>query len=431
MHSADAADFTTGRSRPLWPRIQNAALASGQWCAVVSLFAVPLNKPATNIALALCIVFSVLGRDARERWREAARHPVAQGALVWWAVLMLSALHTWYATSAFPRTGSFVWACWYPLVFASLLQSKQWRSRGLFAFAAAVGLVLLASCGMEIGLLPQRTGSQLSPNMHDTVLKEYTQQGMSTLILACMAMAVAFATHSKRLRRFCLLVVAVAVANVMFMLESRTAFLTLIPLAFYWIWRSFGQRQLDKRVLLAMLLLGGAAVTMTLQTQSVRDRLINAIPQEINLYLTHRQPTSTGIRLELWHQTIPIIASAPLFGHGLRSWEPLYRESIKGLPNFDAFNMGHPHQDMLLIAAEQGLVGLAIYLFLLLALARYLWRLDRPQRDIFICVLLIYLTAGLANGLWADFTHRHVFILLLGCIPLAPRMQAEKLSDVA
>jgi O-antigen ligase len=56
---------------------------------------------------------------------------------------------------------------------------------------------------------------------------------------------------------------------------------------------------------------------------------------------------------------------------------------------------------------------------LLVALARYIRRLDPVPRDIYSCILLIYLTAGLANGLWADFSHRHLFILLLACMPLA------------
>jgi O-antigen ligase len=82
------------------------------------------------------------------------------------------------------------------------------------------------------------------------------------------------------------------------------------------------------------------------------------------------------------------------------------------------FLMGHPHQEMLLILAEQGAVGLLVYLILLVALARYISRLDPPEQGIYASILLIYLVAGLANGLWADFTHRNVFVLLLACIPM-------------
>lgn len=404
-------------------RTRRALLGAGQWCAVASLFAVPLNKPATNITLGLAIIFSLLGANAGQRWREAARHPVARGALLWWGVLILSALHTWYATSAFPRTGTFVWVFCYPLALGSLLQTPVWRRRALLAFALAVTLVLLASCAMAMGLLPQRPEALASAIFRNTVFKEYTQQGMSTLMLAAMAIAAAMATRSSRVRLGCVLVAALALANVTLMLESRTSYLTVLPLAIYWIWQFIARKPPGKRLVLALaiLVVAVAALASAWSTHFVQQRLVQAVPQEIHLYLNHRQPTSTGIRLELWRRTLPIIASAPIFGHGLREWAPLYHASIEGLPHFAAFDMGHPHQDMLLIAAEQGLAGLAVYLLLLLALARYLRRLDRPERDIFNCVLLIFVTAGLANGLWADFTHRHVFVLLLACIPLVAR----------
>lgn len=411
--------MTVSPRRLPWARAREAMLAAGRWCAVACLFFVPLNKPATNVALGLTLLFSVLGTDVRRRWTEAARHPVVRGALVWWAVLMLSALHAWYLTSSFPRTASFVWACAYPLLFASLLQTTPWRRRAMLAFAAATGFVVLASFGMSLGLMPQRHDVLISPAMHNTVFKEYTQQGLATLILASMAAATAVATRSKKLRRFCFVVTGLALINVTLVLESRTAYLTLVPLVIYWMWRSATQWRLGKRVVLAMLLSAVAVLAFAWSTPFVQKRLVQAIPQEIGPYLTERQPTSVGIRLELWRRTLPIIAAAPLFGHGLHQWAPLYRESIAQLPDFDDFNMGHPHQEMLLVAAEQGLVGLAVYLFLLLALARYVQRLEQPERDIYNCLLLIYLAAGLANGLWADFTHRHAFILLLACIPLA------------
>jgi O-antigen ligase len=33
---------------------------------------------------------------------------------------------------------------------------------------------------------------------------------------------------------------------------------------------------------------------------------------------------------------------------------------------------------------------------------------------------LIYVTAGLANCILVDFSHRHIFLMLLACIPVVP-----------
>ena len=64
------------------PRMRAKLLVAGQWCAVASLFVVPLNKPATNVAVVLAALFSMLGSDARIRWLAASRNPVARGALL-------------------------------------------------------------------------------------------------------------------------------------------------------------------------------------------------------------------------------------------------------------------------------------------------------------------------------------------------------------
>lgn len=400
--------------------VRDRLLVIGQWCALAALFVVPLNKPATNDAIGLCLIFSLCGSATRERWLAAARHPVARGALLWWAVLMLSAVHAWATGGHVRNTGSFIWACWYPLLFGSLLHTASWRRRGLLALGASITLVLLISYAMAAGLVPQRDIAQTLPTMRNTVFKEYTQQGVAVLLLGSMALAAGLA--SKRWRRWLLIALAaLAYANVVMVLESRTAYLTLLPVLAYWIWRLLlrSHHKLRTATVLGTLIVVGA--TAAWAASPLRTRLVQAVSQGIAHYLHDRTPSPVGIRLELWQQSLPIIASSPWIGHGLDQWAPLYRESIEGLPDFKSYLMGHPHQEMLLILSEQGVLGLAIFLGLLVLLARYIARLDAPWRDIYTCGLLIYLSAGLANCLWADFSHRHLFILFLACIPLVER----------
>ena len=416
--NSDHAIEPMSNRQPFVARMRESACVAGRWCAVACLFMVPINKPATNVAIGLALLFSLLGRDVRQRWLTALHHPVVQGALVWWAVLVLSAVHTWVETSVLPLSGSFVWACWYPLLLGSLLQTPQWRRRALIAFALAVGIVLLISCGMYVGWIPQRSIELLQPNLRNTVFKEYTQQGVAMLVFAAMGVAAAMTTQSKSRRIFFAAAALLALANVIFMLESRTSYLTMVPLLAYWAWRGVLKNLSGWRVAAIACAMATATLALIWFTPPIRARLVLSVAHEAEVYVTQRTPTSTGIRLELWRRTLPMIASAPVFGHGLRQWAPLYRQSIEGLPNFHAFLMGHPHQEMLLILAEQGFAGLLVYLLLLVALARYIGRLDQPERDIYACLWLIYLTAGLANCLWDDFSHRLLFISLLACIPL-------------
>jgi O-antigen ligase len=415
------------------PRVEkwrSHALLLARWCAVVSLFMAPINKPGTNAALGLCILLSLLGSDTRQRWMASWRQPVVRGTLIWWAVLSLSALHTWYLTSTLVLGGSFVWVCWYPLVFGSVLDDDRWRQRALIAFGIAMALTLLLSFGMASGLIPQRSVAQAQPFMRNTVFKEYTQQGLATLIFGSIALAAAISTRSRIMSWGLALTTLLALINVCFVLESRTTYVTLLPVAGYWTWRLLFRGRLEWKTVLAMGVLGVVVTVGLWLTPLVRSRLVVSVDHEVLAYEQQHAATSSGIRLELWRRTLPMIVSAPLFGHGLHQWAPLYQRSIEDMPNRQAFAMGHPHQEMLLILAEQGIVGLLIYLALLGALARYIFRLDPPLRDIYVTVLLVYLVAGLANCLWADFTHRHVFILLLSCIPPVKRQESSsKASD--
>jgi O-antigen ligase len=118
---------------------------------------------------------------------------------------------------------------------------------------------------------------------------------------------------------------------------------------------------------------------------------------------------------------LPIIASAPVFGHGLGQWDHEYDVQTRELPDFDQVRMHHPHDDSLLILSEQGIVGFAIFVTLLVLLSRYIRGLNQPERDFYNSLLLIFILGGLAQCLLPDFTQRHTFLMLLACIPVVAR----------
>lgn len=70
-------------------------------------------------------------------------------------------------------------------------------------------------------------------------------------------------------------------------------------------------------------------------------------------------------RLLLWKHTVKMIADHPLFGVGISNWKLLITNYGNfGIDFMDAgtLRFEHPHSDYLLILAEQGILGLLIYL---------------------------------------------------------------------
>lgn len=402
---------------PAGPR--QALFDLGRWAAVASLFAVPINKPLTSAALALALICSLSAPRLGSRLHNAWREPVVRGALLWMAVLSLSALHAVLARgSEFPK-GSTLWALTYPLIIATLFDSDRWRRRAVLAFCAAVTLVLLISWGQALGWVPQRdiVQMQTGTRFRNTVFKEYNQQGVAFLILASFAFAWFIRTGSRRLRLLLALIVLLAVGNVLFLIDSRAALLALLLLMAYFAWSLLAARRGPGWRQWLLLLTGLAVVGAVLWgLPSTRERF-RAIKHEAELYDARRVATPAGARLEMWRRTLPMIASAPWFGHGLNQWAPMYRDAIRELPDYEAFRFDHPHQEYLWILAEEGIVGLLIFTALMIALWRRFSRLPPAARDAWSGLMVIYLVVGLSHCLWFDFAHRHAFILLLACMP--------------
>jgi O-antigen ligase len=399
-------------------------LLAGRWFVLLCLFSVPISKPATNIFIFLALLCALFGTGARERFRAAARHPVAVGAIAWFLYLLLDASlrsspEGWQALGVYK-------VLLYPLIVMSLIDTRQWRERAFLAFGASTGLVLLLSVSLYFLALVSRNQNLLTEITSFTIFKNYTQQGIALLVMASLAAAFA-RTEANRRRRIALWAIAlIALFDVIFVLQSRTAYLIAAPLVIYWVWQLAGIGSGGwRRTLLAILLLGLLGVA-ALSAPRVQQRLQQA-EREIELYSQKNMATSLGIRIELWRHTLPVVRSAPWFGHGLGQWQAQFKAEVEKFEDFNPhFIMGHPHQEALLILSEQGVAGFAVLAALLLLLLFYAHRLEPPYRDIYTCLVLIYVTSGLANCVLADFSHRHVFLMLLALIPLAaPRLPSR------
>jgi O-antigen ligase len=397
--------------------VRNRLLEAGRWSVLLCLFSVPINKPATNIFIFFALVCAILGERTKQRFDAALKQPVVAGALIWLVILLISTLLAPAGNERWEALGIYR-ALFYPLIVAALLETQKWRTRGLIAFGTSAGLILLISWIRFLWSLHDSDPATISGMESYTVFKNYTQQGVTFVVLAALAAAFADAATDRKRKWLLWLVAGAAFANVIFLLQSRTAYLVAAPFLLYWIWRAVVGRHPNWRGIATGLLILASVGTAASLTPRVQQRIAQINSDYAN-YNDKRDATSLGVRLELWKRTMPIIASAPVLGHGLGQWRPQYQAQIAGDPVREGFQMGHPHQEALLILSEQGIVGFIAFLMALILLARYIRRLDPPHRDFYMVLLLIYIMAGLVNCVLADFGHRHVFLMLLACIPYA------------
>lgn len=112
------------------------------------------------------------------------------------------------------------------------------------------------------------------------------------------------------------------------------------------------------------------------------------------LYSLDFNKGSTKDRIELWNRTVSLIKENPVAGGGLGTWKiNMLKYGNEGLvsENNTTFYQ-RPHNDFLWVAAEQGLIGLLLYLALFFYILWLLWKGLRKAIDIpTISRLLVWL----------------------------------------
>jgi O-antigen ligase len=111
---------------------------------------------------------------------------------------------------------------------------------------------------------------------------------------------------------------------------------------------------------LAVLLLGAAVLVGVLWTSSpyLRGRAFSIV-QEVQV---SRSGTfsSAGARLAFWQHSVPLVAAAPIIGHGTGTIYRLFEQSAAGKTGMAALVTGNPHNQALEIAIQFGLIGASV-----------------------------------------------------------------------
>jgi O-antigen ligase len=191
-----------------------------------------------------------------------------------------------------------------------------------------------------------------------------------------------------------------------------------------------------------------SAIAMLLLTSSRRTILIVgacAIPlalasvvflqQRRSIGFIDRKDQSTSWRETVWREGFQLLVSKPrhlLFGEGMDSIKGHWREW--GLFDNGRQPIGHMHSNLLQIALERGLPALIVWLILLGAYVRMLWRIirragiDDVSRGVAIGALggtLGFFTSGLVHYNWGDSEVIIVFYFLMGLCLVVERTNQQ------
>jgi O-antigen ligase len=135
--------------------------------------------------------------------------------------------------------------------------------------------------------------------------------------------------------------------------------------------------------------------------------------QEVTKFSPHGLPTRAGERLEFWWKSIGFIADAPLIGHGTGSIDDQFRRSIEGRAGTAAEASSNPHNQVLAVAVQLGMLGSAVLLAMWLS-HLLLFRGDGLAAWAGLVVVVQNFVGSLFNSHLFDFTHGWGYVIGVG-----------------
>jgi O-antigen ligase len=383
-------------AHPALPRL-TAALGM---CAVGCALAVPFGKAPFNLFLwTAVLLFFVHAALDRRAFAAALRNPIVAGSLAMFALYAASVAWTVAPTAVALDQLTSYRVLLMPLVFMPVFAHPTWRDRALGALLIALGVVLVLSWVQWLHPLPFARATRESTGIDARDAYVFTDRirqnvHMSLLLLWSAGTWLLARDASPLRRRACAVLAALCVIDMLWLLQGRTGYVLVAGLGMYLLYARFGARG----VALGMGAVAVAAAALWAGLPVFSERLAGSAG-EVRAYLQTGVSNSTGERLEMWSNSLRMIADAPVLGHGVESY-PALSEAMYAAKGRVPLEIYHdPHQEFLYVGVELGLAGLAVLLAGLAGLWRAAARFDDPWHWLMRGMVVAYVSAGLFNCL--------------------------------
>jgi O-antigen ligase len=320
------------------------------WLAVGVALALPWSTSAASIFIIAWLLAVLAALDRAAVWR-ALQTPAGGLPVLLWCLGLLGM--AWADVSWKERLGgldSFHRLLIIPLLFAQFRRSEngRWVVAGFFISEL---LVLLTSYILVLTPGLAWRGHVDGVPVHDDVF-----QGSAFLVCAFGALGYAAHQRQQRWRSFALIAAAALfIGNFAFVTISRSALLVAPVLAILLGWRLARW----KGVLTAAAAMAAIGTAFWLLSPILQQRLHDSF-QEMQDYRVRGEATSLGMHTAFLKESLAIIASAPIVGHGTGAITEQFRRVTAGRSGADAVAPDNPHNQTFAVAIQIGVIGALI-----------------------------------------------------------------------
>ena len=320
------------------------------------------------------------------------------------------------------------------LVLPFLFYHFERSTRGMWVFIAFLASCTLMTVASWIVAIDPSLTLKVpgEPMDHGIFVKNYIDQSQEFVLCAVvLAFPIITLLREGKIRHALLLTLVAAnfVVNMVFVVVSRTALVTLpVMLAVFAMahlkWRT------NVLLFVAAVIFGALAWTVSPQLQATTDKFT----RDYRIYKERNQPTSIGLRLEFWEKSLRFFAEAPVIGHGTGSTRGLFEAAATG-PAVLAQGqvIGNPHNQTLNVAVQWGTIGVVI-LYAMWFSHFSLFRGEGLAAWIGLMVVLQNMFSSLFNSHLFDFHEGWMYVLgvgIAGGMVLRARSEAAESSGTA
>jgi O-antigen ligase len=375
------------------------------WLAVGVAVSLPWSTSATSILVVLWFLAVLPTLDVAVVRRELAS--AAGGLPVLFCALgalgMLWADVSWH--ERFGGFNSFHRFLAIPLLLAQFRRSEH-GFRVLFGFFLSVSAVLFCSWTLvPFPWLPWHT------TLPGVPAKDYILQSTDFLMCAFVLFALAF--DDGRAGRWSsvawlIALAALFLANIALVVTGRTTLLVAPVLVLLLGWREFGW----KGALGAALLFGIIGAAAAIKAPYLHTRLETSI-QELHIWQSSDEANSTSLHLELIKKAVSFVRTAPIIGHGTGSIGEQFRNAVVGTSGVQAIVGLNPHNQILNVAIQLGLVGTVVMMAMWIA-HFMLFRGSGLTAWIGMVIVTQNVVSSLVNSHLFDFTQSWLYVFGVG-----------------
>ena len=350
--------------------------------------------------------------ELRRRLLATLRHPVMIGAYPFVLAIVIGTLHG-PASWSEVLLGLLAWRrlLLLPLCLA-VFDDDRAKNFALTMFLAVCLVGTLAS--FTTAFLHVPLASKFPPGI---VFHNYTVQSMTLSLALSVCLAAVIAPRyfaGNRLLQSAPLMIALGVLfliDIAFVLASRSGYVALLAMSVLLVVTLTPGRWSVKAFAGAVIAVG-VGVIFVASTQ-VRARMAEAI-REIETVDAAATGTHIGQRVVMWRNTMRMIGDHPVLGVGTGGFAAGYRPYAVAATGWQAFETDDPHNQYLKIQGEQGILGLAAFLFFIFRLVTCPG--PAPYRQLALAAVGAWCLTSLANSHFSTFTEGRLLFFWVGAM---------------